>query len=121
MQLTPLKKLPLQCVAVAGLIVVIFLVTKACTLHTASFGKADTFIRTNSIVATALGPIDASSLKSYKFEMCRQGASCARFEIVATGHVAKGLVQINLQKDDSTWSVTSASLVLPNGNAIVLK
>lgn len=121
MRLTPLKKLSLQYAAVAGLIVVILVVTRTCTLHTASFAKADTFIRTNPIATSRLGPIEATSLRSSKFEMCRQGGSCARFEIAAIGHAARGLVRVNLQKDDSEWNVTSASLILPNGGMIVLK
>jgi hypothetical protein len=121
MRLTSQKKLLLGYVAVAGLIVGISAAVKACTLHTASFGSAESFIRMNPVLTTKLGPIDATYLKSSKFEMCRQGGSCARFEIVAIGHAARGIVRVNLQKVDSEWSVTSASVILPNGDLTILK
>ena len=121
MSLTPAKKLSLQYAAVAGVIVVLVVVAKTCALHTASFARADTFIRMNPIVATRLGAIDATSLRSYKFETCRQGGSCVQFEIIATGHAGRGLVRVNLQKDVTEWNVTSASLVLPDRDTIVVK
>ncbi len=117
----PQKKLLFGYVAVAGLIVVIIAAVKTCTLHTASFGKAESFIRMNPVLTTKLGPIEATYLKSSNFELCREGGSCVRFEIVAIGHTAKGIVRVNLQKVDSEWNVTSASVVLPNGALTVLK
>jgi hypothetical protein len=121
MRLTPLRRLLFGYAGVAALIVVIGVVTRTCTLHTASFGEADSFIRMNPIVTTKLGPIDATSLRSSKFEMCRQGGSCARFEITAIGHAARGVARVELHKGASGWEVTSARLILPNGETVLLK
>lgn len=121
MRLTPSKRLLFGYVGVAALIAVTSVLTRTCTLHTASFGEADSFIRMNPIVTTKLGRIDATSLRSSKFEMCRQGGSCARFEIAAIGHAARGIVKVELHKGGSGWEVTSARLILPNGETVALK
>ena len=117
----PLKKLLLEYAALAILITVLLVIAKGWGRHTASFNQADSFIRTNPVVSKRLGVIDATSLSSYKFEMCRDGGSCAEFEIVAIGHAARGAVRVYLQKGGSEWEVTSASLILRNGDTVLLK
>jgi hypothetical protein len=114
------KKLLLQYGGVIVLIVVIAVAVRTCTLHTASFARADLFIKMNPIVAAKLGPIDSTSLKYGKF-VNGGGESRAHYEITAIGHLARGLVRVDLLKSDSEWKVISASLVLPHGDIIVLK
>ena len=97
-----------------------FLLTQ-CWLFkdTEGFKEAQKFLESNTVVAEKLGKITkyGNPMGSYKLE---GGFGTAKFDLTVTGEKGGADVKIALEKNSSTWNVTSAFLQPESGAEIDL-
>jgi hypothetical protein len=104
----------------ACLIVVVTVVSKACTLNTAAYAAADHFVRADAGVSAKLGTFKETSMKWYHFSTGSRGTS-AMFRIAVSGAKDRGIANLKLEKHENVWRVTTASLLLSSGEVVALR
>jgi hypothetical protein len=106
--------------AAACLIVLVSVVSKACTLNTAAYAAADHFVRADAEVSAKLGAVKETSMKWYHFSTGSRG-TYAKFAIAVSGAKDHGIANLQLEKQENVWRVTTASLALSSGKVVALR
>lgn len=107
-----------------GLVIVLILaasfIGKACDRNTAAYAAADHFVRDDVTVSAKLGAVEETSMTWSSFSTGGRG-TFATFKIAVRGTREHGTAKLDLEKRESVWRVTTASLVLSSGEVVALK